>query len=66
MYEIDSQPEFIIEEEINESTGLTSKKYKIKGVFSTMGEKIVMVEFIQEHFGKLKFKIIKVILTVVQ
>ncbi len=39
MYEIDSQPEFIIEEEINESTGLTSKKYKIKGVFSTMGEK---------------------------
>jgi hypothetical protein len=39
MYDLDSQPEFIIKEEINESTGVTSKKYMIKGTFSTIGEK---------------------------
>lgn len=39
MYDIDAQPEFIIEEVVNEATGLTTKKYKISGVFSTMGEK---------------------------
>ena len=39
MYDIDAKPEFIIEETLDESTGKTSKKYKIKGVFSTIGEK---------------------------
>lgn len=39
MYDIDAQPEFIIEEQFNESTGTTSKKYKIAGIFSTIGEK---------------------------
>lgn len=39
MYDIDAQPEFIIEEVVNEATGATSKKYKIAGVFSTIGEK---------------------------
>lgn len=39
MFDIDAKPEFIVEESIDESTGQTSKKYKIKGVFSTIGEK---------------------------
>jgi glutamate mutase epsilon subunit len=39
MFDIDAQPEFIIEEVVNEATGATSKKYKIAGVFSTIGEK---------------------------
>ena len=39
MFDIDSKPEFSVEETINESTGAKDKKYKIKGVFSTMGEK---------------------------
>lgn len=39
IYDIDASPEFIVEEEINEATGASSKKYKIKGVFSTIGEK---------------------------
>jgi hypothetical protein len=39
MFDLDAQPEFIVEEHINEATGTTSKKYKIKGIFSTMGEK---------------------------
>lgn len=39
LYEIDSNPSFIVEEELNESTGVSSKTYKIKGVFSTIGEK---------------------------
>lgn len=39
IYDIDARPEFVVEEEINEATGGTSKKYKIKGVFSTIGEK---------------------------
>lgn len=39
IYDIDAKPEFLVEEEINEATGATSKKYKIKGIFSTIGEK---------------------------
>lgn len=39
LYEIDSNPSFIVEEELNETTGVSSKTYKIKGVFSTIGEK---------------------------
>lgn len=39
MYDIDATPEFTVEECINESTGAKSKKYKISGVFSTIGEK---------------------------
>lgn len=39
MFDIDAQPEFIIEEVVNEATGASSKKYKIAGVFSTIGEK---------------------------
>lgn len=39
IYDIDAKPEFVIEESINESTGLPQKKYKIKGTFSTIGEK---------------------------
>jgi hypothetical protein len=39
MYDIDAQPEFIIEEVVNEATGATSKKYKIAGIFSTIGER---------------------------
>lgn len=39
MYDIDANQDFIVEEEINEATGKSSKKYKIKGVFSTIGER---------------------------
>jgi hypothetical protein len=39
IFDIDASPEFVIEECLDESTGKTSKKYKIKGIFSTMGEK---------------------------
>jgi hypothetical protein len=39
MYDIDSNAEFVVEEEINETTGARTKKHKIKGVFSTIGEK---------------------------
>jgi len=39
MYDIDASPEFVVEESIDESTGKSSKKYKIKGIFSTIGEK---------------------------
>ena len=39
MYDIDASPEFLVEEVVNEATGASSKKYKIKGVFSTIGEK---------------------------
>ena len=39
MFDLDSQPEFIVEEQLDESTGVKSKKYKIKGIFSTIGEK---------------------------
>jgi hypothetical protein len=39
MYDIDAQPEFIVEETLDEATGKSSKKYKINGIFSTIGEK---------------------------
>lgn len=39
MFDIDAKPEFVVEEVINEATGKTSKNYKIKGIFSTIGEK---------------------------
>lgn len=39
IYDLDAAPDFVVEEEINEATGATSKKYKIKGIFSTIGEK---------------------------
>lgn len=39
MFDLDSTPEFVVEEEVNEATGAKSKKYKIKGIFSTIGEK---------------------------
>jgi len=39
IFDNESSPEFVVEESINESTGKTDKKYKIKGVFSTIGEK---------------------------
>jgi hypothetical protein len=39
MYDLDARPEFEIEETLDEATGKSSKKYKIKGVFSTIGEK---------------------------
>lgn len=38
MYDIAEPAEFIVEEVMNESTGATSKKYKIRGIFSTIGE----------------------------
>jgi len=39
MFDLDAKPEFIVEESMNEATGNTDKKYKIKGIFSTIGEK---------------------------
>lgn len=39
IYDIDSAPEFKVEETINESTGERVKKYKISGIFSTIGER---------------------------
>lgn len=39
IYDIDSHPEIIITKELNESTGVEQKKYKIRGVFSTIGER---------------------------
>lgn len=39
IYDQDASPEFIVEEEINESSGIKTKKYKIQGIFSTIGEK---------------------------
>ena len=38
-FDIDSQPEFVVEENVNEATGKTEKTYKVKGIFSTIGEK---------------------------
>lgn len=37
-YDVDSNIEMLVEDSINESTGLSGKKYKIRGVFSTIGE----------------------------
>lgn len=39
IFDIDGQPEFEVEENINEKTGQSQKNYKIKGIFSTIGEK---------------------------
>ena len=39
MFDIDSNISFEKVDELNESTGRTEKKYKIKGIFSTIGEK---------------------------
>jgi len=39
MFDIDATPEFVVESSLNETTGETIKKYFIRGVFSTMGEK---------------------------
>jgi len=39
IFDAESDVDFVVDSDINESTGVTSKKYKIKGVFSTMGEK---------------------------
>lgn len=39
MYDIDSNAEFLVEEYVNEATGKTEKKHKIRGVFSTIGER---------------------------
>lgn len=38
-YDIDSKASVEVQNELNEATGKESKKYKIKGVFSTIGEK---------------------------
>lgn len=37
-YDVDSNIEMLVEDSINESTGLSGKKYKIKGIFTTIGE----------------------------
>ena len=39
IFDIDSNISFEKVDELNESTGKTEKKYKIKGIFSTIGEK---------------------------
>lgn len=39
MFDIDANPEFLVEESLDEATGKSSKKYKIKGIFSTIGER---------------------------
>jgi hypothetical protein len=39
MYDFDAAPEITVQEELNESTGKSEKKYKIKGIYSTIGEK---------------------------
>jgi len=39
MFDIGEAANFEVDETINESTGVTTKKYKIKGIFSTIGEK---------------------------
>lgn len=37
MLDIDSAPEFVVEETLDESTGKASKKYKVNGIYSTKG-----------------------------
>lgn len=39
IFDIDSKSELEVSEQVNEATGNTEKKYKIKGIFSTIGEK---------------------------
>lgn len=38
MFDSDASPEFLVENLINEETGTSKKQYKIKGVFTTIGE----------------------------
>ena len=37
-FDIDSEIKYTVEESVNESSGKPEKKYKIKGIFSTIGE----------------------------
>ena len=39
IFDIDSKSELEVTEQVNEATRNTEKKYKIKGIFSTIGEK---------------------------
>lgn len=39
VFDIDSQALCSVEEDLNEATGAPEKKYKIKGIFSTIGQK---------------------------
>ena len=39
IFDIDSKSELEVTEQVNEATGNTEKKYKINGIFSTIGEK---------------------------
>lgn len=39
IFENDSQLDYGVDEELNEATGRSEKKYRIKGVFSTIGER---------------------------
>lgn len=39
VFDIDSQAQCAVEESVNEATGTSEKKYKIKGIFSTIGQK---------------------------
>lgn len=39
VFDIDSNTQYDIEESLNEATGVREKKYKIKGIFSTIGQK---------------------------
>ena len=39
IFDIDSKSELEVTEQVNEATGNTEKKYKIKGIFSTIGVK---------------------------
>ena len=39
IFDIDSKSELEVTEQVNEATGNTEKKYKIKGISSTIGEK---------------------------
>ena len=39
IFDIDSTSKIEVEESINETTGAKDKKYKVRGVFSTIGEK---------------------------
>lgn len=39
MYDLSNSAEFVVEEQVNEATGAKQKKYRIKGIFSTIGER---------------------------
>lgn len=39
VFDIDSEIQTAVEESINEATGASEKKYKIRGIFSTIGQK---------------------------